>query len=462
MRIRYFVSSAAIIGTLLASSALVGDAMAQKGTMMSPSTAWAVNKVSNQAGPYCTMARQFNKNTVLTLAQNENSETSIAFDFQRPAFQAGGNMNVVLDPGAGQQRVYQTRLVSNKAFVVRLGRDDSFFKALERTGSLRVEVNEQSFHFNVSDIDKGQFKLDACVANMIMPAAGDEGPLTPDVASAPEIDPGQAFRGEINKLRAQISQLRDENDSLKVQMKTRTDSASETSGSVAQLAGQIRDLEDQNARLKNQLQLSNASDSPANDTDVAALREENLRLKAELQTAKPQEEVLVGLETEIQALKSQNERLQTALNERPAETAPESSVDEAQLAALRDQVASLKAKNTELSAQISEAGDGVRDEYEQEIAALAEENAALKANMNKKGVDAELLEQLRQQIAQAENENRLLQETAAQAQKNLEDQFKQDQKLALETARAEQANKITALEQEIAALRDENANKGEE
>ena len=83
MRIRSLVSSAAVIGSLMASSALISEALAQKGTVMSPSTSWAVTKVDNAAGPYCAMARQFNQNTVLTIAQNERSETSFALDFQR-------------------------------------------------------------------------------------------------------------------------------------------------------------------------------------------------------------------------------------------------------------------------------------------------------------------------------------------------------------------------------------------
>ena len=457
MRLRSFVSSAAVIGTLLASSALVSDAMAQKGQMMRPSTAWAVAKVDNSAAPYCTMARQFNRNTVLTFAQNEDSETSLALDFQRPAFQAGSQVSVILDPGAGQQRAYQTTPVSNKAFVVRLGRDDSFFNALSRTGLLRVEVGNQSFHFNVSDIDKGQSNLDSCVANMIMPAAGDEGPLTP---GAPVVaDAGASYRSEINGLRGQISRLKSENESLKIQMQTRTDSAAETSGSVAQLAAQIRQLEDENATLKSQAQLANAAatsvEASAEDSvEIAELRAENVRLKAELQTVQPQEETLVGLETEIQALKAQNEKLEMAANEQ--------SDDSAQVAALQEQLAGLKEKNAELNTRLSAVKQDVKGEYEAQIAALNDENAALKSTMGKKGVDAELLEQLRQQIAQAENENRLLQETAAQAQKNLEEQLKQDNLLALESARAEQANKITQLEEELTNLRAENFVKAEE
>src|SRR5690606_37687195 len=132
---------------------LVGDAFAQKGDVMAPSTAWSVNTVANAAGPYCTMARQFNQNTVLTIARNEQFETSFALDFQRPVFQPSAVMNVTLDPGAGQQRSYDIKAVSNKAFVTKLGRDDSFFKALERTGLLRVEVNGRSYHFNMSDIE---------------------------------------------------------------------------------------------------------------------------------------------------------------------------------------------------------------------------------------------------------------------------------------------------------------------
>lgn len=97
MRIRSLVSSVAVLGAFLASSALVGDALAQKGSIMAPSTGWAVSKIGDAGGAYCALARKYNQDTVLTLARNEFSETSFALDFQRPILNQQAAMKVILD-----------------------------------------------------------------------------------------------------------------------------------------------------------------------------------------------------------------------------------------------------------------------------------------------------------------------------------------------------------------------------
>lgn len=461
MRIRSLVTSAALFGTLMASSALVSEALAQKGTVMSPSTSWAVTKVENGAGPYCAMARKFNQSTVLTIARNDRSETSFALDFQRPVLRTQGTVKVILDPGAGQQRAYEINPVSSNAFVVRLGRDASFFDAIERTGLLRVEAGGQSYHFNVADIEAGEYKLDACVANMVMPAAGEEMALTPEPgvdAEAAVAQAGKSFRREINALRRQVSKLEDQNKALKVQMEARGQGAEEASGSVAKLSSELGRLKDENATLKKELEMAQkpsaapvaeASLNVADNAELEELRQENLRLKAELQTVQPQDDLVAELQSEIKALQTKNESLQAAVETQ--------GQGEKLVAGLQAQIRELEAQNASLNEQIFAAREDMGQDYEQQIAALSAENAELKSNMDKKGVDAGLLEQLRQQIAQAENENRLLQETAAQAQKDLEHQLREENLAALEKAqedaRAQQADVVADLRQELKDLR---------
>ncbi|MCB9983198.1 MAG: hypothetical protein H6861_05945 [Rhodospirillales bacterium] len=466
MRIRTLVSSAAVLGTLLASSALVSEAMAQRGTVLAPSTGWAVSKVGNGGGAYCALARKYNQNTVLTVARNEDAETSFALDFQRPVLRPQGLLKVILDPGAGQQRAYEIKPVSNNAFVVRLGRDSAFFKALERTGLLRVEMNGQSYHFNMADLDQGQFKLDACVANLVIPAAGDEAePLTPDMQQA-EVDPGKSYRQEINTLRRQISSLQDQNEALKVQMETRNEGASEVGSSVAQLSAQIRTLEDANAGLKKELsevRVSLASQASADvdtstlENEIAALKAENSRLQASAQAEEnvaQDVERIAALEAEVQSLQARNASLQDSV---AAQGDGQALVRE-----LQEQVDALERENTALNAKILAAREDIRGEFERQISALNEENAALKQTMENKGVDAQLLEQLRQQIAQAENENRLLQETATQARGDFESQMRAEKDVEIEKVRNEQAVRIAALENEVDGLKADNASKAKE
>ena len=464
MRIRSLVSSVAVLGAFLASSALVGDALAQKGSIMAPSTGWAVSKIGDAGGAYCALARKYNQDTVLTLARNEFSETSFALDFQRPILNQQAAMKVILDPGAGQQRAYEIKPVSDKAFVVRLGRDSSFFDALARTGLLRVETDGQSYHFNVADIDEGQFKLDACVVNMVMPAAGEDGSLMPDMDAA-VVNAGKSFRQEINALRRQITSLEEQNAALKVQMSTRNEGVEETSSSVVQLSGKIRELEDANALLKRQLSAAQTaqageslveSDVRALDAKIVTLENENARLQALLQTGEVVQsshdlERITALEAEVQSLQTRNGNLQASLD---AQGEGKELVD-----GLRSQIEELENENSQLSTKILAAREAVRSEFKQQIAALNNENAALKTSAGSKVVDAELLEQLRHQIAQVQNENRLLQETAAKAQGDLETQFHEEQEKTVEKVRNEQAVRIAALENEVDALKAESESK---
>ena len=165
MRFRPVLSSMAVLTAFLSTTSLSTHALAQKGTISSPSGGWAVNRIDNDDGGsgYCALARRYNQNMILTLAENPEGEMSVALDFQRPKFNVTRYVDVYLDPGAGEQRSFNLQPVSNKAFVVRLGRDKTFFSALNKTGYLRAEVDGYSYGFDISDIDEGQRRLKTCV-----------------------------------------------------------------------------------------------------------------------------------------------------------------------------------------------------------------------------------------------------------------------------------------------------------
>ena len=365
MRLRYLVSSAALAGALLASSSLVTDALAQKGAFMTPSTSWAVSKVDSETNPYCALAKKFNQDTVLTVARNSTSQTSFALDFQQPVFSSGQSVKIMLDPGAGQQRAYDIKPVSSKAFVVRLGRDGSFFDALERTGMLRVELNGQSYHFNMADIDDGQSKLDACVASSILPAAGDE--VEPSLTISPQPIQAQAtdndaaiatatksFRAEINSLRKKIKGLEEQNSVLRTKMDARDSGVSEVSSSVTQLSNRLREVEDENVILKQQLaDARNVTPSAAVTQSSAEdrarivelqkqlddIRNDKMRLEAQLQSSSGSEEQLLALMEEVKELKSANRELEAAI------ASPlDRGVDNALVAELEGQIKTLELK----------------------------------------------------------------------------------------------------------------------
>lgn len=162
------LSATAFGVALMAGTALTTPAFAQKGLVASPSTDWAVSQFEGQGNNpgYCALARRFNQNMILTLAKNQSREISIALDFQRPKLNVSRYIDVVLDPGAGEQRSFNLQPISNKAFVVRLGHDPAFFDALNKTGYLRTEVDGYTYGFNLSDMERGHQKVDSCLTAM--------------------------------------------------------------------------------------------------------------------------------------------------------------------------------------------------------------------------------------------------------------------------------------------------------
>ena len=201
MRIRHLLLlSAASVGLFVTAN----EAYAQKGVFLKPSSPWAVTKIAGnpsagQAG-YCAVAKKYGSDAILTIARNHGDETSLALDLQKPLFGSSQALNVTLDPGAGEQRDYSVTPASDQAFVVRLGRDDSFFNAIDRTGLLRVEVADQSYVFNIADIGAGQQELRSCLSPTVRTASKELKPFPTQV----ETSSNKKF---IEELKTKISSL---------------------------------------------------------------------------------------------------------------------------------------------------------------------------------------------------------------------------------------------------------------
>jgi hypothetical protein len=268
-----FISSAALVTTLLATSAYSSSALAQKAALLAPVTQWAVTKVDATAkqGGYCALARRFGQNTILTLARNGASETSLALDFQAPKLKAGDNIKIVLDPGAGEQRSYYVSPISPQAFVVRLGRDDRFFNALQETGFLRIDANGQSYSFNLADIDAGHDKLQGCVARV--------GGTTQEASSG--------MHNEIENLRRDVLNLKKENQRLAGVMQDLPPGEVAVPDEIIseRLSGQARALETRNESLRYQHEQQTGVSAGQIGSDIEALgtlRSENVRLSKQL------------------------------------------------------------------------------------------------------------------------------------------------------------------------------------
>jgi hypothetical protein len=232
---RVLLSGAGLVSLAVATS-FPDAAFAQKGSFLKPVTDWSVTKMEGSSGAYCTMARRFQYNAILTIAQNQRAESTFALDFQRPILKSRQSLEVVLDPGAGQQRTFAVSPISNQAFVAKLGYDPNFFSALKSTGYLRVTIDGQPYNFNLSDIDDGRFKLNSCVSALMpdvqrepLPAISAQeprvavAPSTP-VTRQPADSVAPSYR-EADQIEQEIAALRKQVDEMAAHNKVMADKA---------------------------------------------------------------------------------------------------------------------------------------------------------------------------------------------------------------------------------------------
>ncbi len=175
MRIRNLLLSSVMCGGVALMSSTSWSQTAPKVTYK-PQGDWAVTRMAAKSAgkaPYCTMARRFGNNVILTFAQNGNNETSVAMDFQPKTLAKGQSYYVTLDPGANEKRAFDVTPVSDKAMVIRLGADTKFHDALSQSGVLNVDVAGLQFEFNLPDMAKGNQDLSGCVTSIVEPAAGE-------------------------------------------------------------------------------------------------------------------------------------------------------------------------------------------------------------------------------------------------------------------------------------------------
>lgn len=346
MRIRNLLLSSVMCGGVALMSSASWSQTAPKVTYR-PQGDWAVTRMAaSGAGksPYCTMARRFGENVILTFAQNGNNETSIAMDFQPKTLARGQSYYVTLDPGAQEKRAFDVTPVSDKAMVIRLGADSKFHDALTQSGVLNVDVAGLQFEFSLPDMAKGNQDMDGCVTSIVEPAAGESSKPSSKAVKLAQVDataPAQAPAPTTVTRRAsddilaapattmpmndtpptvtvtapvghEVESLREENLRLKNALErerreyeNRFMREGVDSSKVSEVMEKLKLLEKENGDLKYQLAdarsmapkagavskvdiaaPSCASPDPKADAEISSLREENARLKADIAAQK--------------------------------------------------------------------------------------------------------------------------------------------------------------------------------
>ncbi len=190
MRKTLLLTTACCAGLALA----VPSAQAQKeaGALVQPKSGWAVTKIdasTTQGGAYCTLARQFENGVIFSIGRNKAEEYSVAVDFQEAKLSTDNPYDITLKAG-NQTRQMQMLPVSPRALVIRLGWDDSFFAAMEKSQTFSIAFDKKTYALSLPEYAKGKADLAKCMDTLKSANAGTGGT---DVLAAESGIGGEGF-----------------------------------------------------------------------------------------------------------------------------------------------------------------------------------------------------------------------------------------------------------------------------
>lgn len=494
MHIRTLLLSGVVFGGMVMLSATSWAQTAPKVTY-SPQGEWAVTRVAAKGPgkePYCTMARRFSDNVILTFARNAKDETSLAMDFQPNTLAKGQSYYVTLSAGGHEKRAFDVIPVSDKAMVIRMGQDTAFHDALSQSGKLDVDVAGLQFEFNVPDMAKGHQDLGGCVTSIVEPAAGEtvqqaqgarvvapmaEAVLMAPVTGAPVMPVAHdAQVSEMEALKEENMRLKGALERERREYEDRLMKESSGSSQVSEVMEKMKLLEKENGDLKYQLadarSMATAQSAPpscpvaeadtAQAAELSLLKEENARLKVDIAAQKT---AMVELEMKLDNLPSADEKTASA-------------ADTATIVRLQSRVDELMAQNSKLQADLgsaqqmaqspvpAEAVGGVSlsqlRAVEQQLRSVEDERDTLRAQIEKAGAGKEEalmglagsdwnLEQATRRFNEAEREIRRLGAQLEQSRARCSAEKKEIEYMLFdpEIATQEQISKLMTLEGEL-------------
>ncbi len=433
-----------------------------------PLGGWQVTRMEQQStGPFCALTQSYDNGMILTLGRNMTEEYSLAVDFQKNRLDPEQSYTVTLRPGPGQTRSMELMPISERAIVVRLGWDESFFEALNVSQQLGFEVDQERFSFTLPEIRNGQTDLKSCIdgikeratpTQVAQANAAPEPQQKPAVKSnvtpmpaGQEVEPLRAVPpGGANVLAAtqpelekQIAALRDQNKSLQSQLaaeKQRFDKAfrdTSQSNEAQELKEKIKLLEQENTALKNAPKPA-AKPESGKDLEMAQRRfgeaeQEVLRigkmLEQERKEKKELEDKLVKAEAKTPKTSPQAETLQQTLVERTSE-----------LERVRKELSDVKKQRDQNARtleqlQTAQQTDGSFDPQAQmKITALEQQVQDLTARLNTQTQETQKMASAQSQANEIQNEATRLRLQVDEANKQLETQKSENQKMRSELA----------------------------
>ena len=415
------------------------ESLAARGQTFAPATDWSISRIDpkNGGASYCTLARRFNGNTVITFARNTSGEGTIAVDFQQSLFDPNQTYRIGLQAGDGLKREFMTRPATANAIVLRTGQDPQFFNALSQSNELGVFLDTTRHAFTIPDFGSGTNQLATCIGDA--PKVTPQAPRNPNVAAvtANAITPAAGNNNKnaaesdaVKELRAELNQLRQENAGIVQSLKqggveTTQDAGVSQTAENQELVARLAKLESEKNGLVEKLQ-SERSRQQQEAQDEASLK----------QALEDQKSLKTMLESERQ----QRAQLEASLGEQTAEAEKRGE--------LKARIDALESSNAELKT--------LRETLETERSKRLAAEKMLQDQKNASASTLEEQERLRSRLSELENQNKSLQQTAADVEgikAQLEDT---GTRASMEQARREAAEKALQEMQMTASEREAN------
>ena len=357
MRLRQSIFAVSFFASLLGTSFMV-DART-----LTPESEWQVSKVDvAQGDAYCTLARQYEVNSVVTFARNAAGEGTIALDFQRDVFDKTRSYPVTLQ--AGQVlRQYVIKPANDTAIIMRTSTDASLFEAMRDTGSLRVQIDKEIFTIDLSNYAQSLQDLYNCVG-------GSESAAT-EVAQRTPRPPKNMVnqvddQDSLNNQDVAIAELVDENAKLVRELQGERTSFREK---IANDTGNGTALNQATAMANKDILNKLAAAEQKNGDLLRRIASLESQLSARSTSMNPDVSgALKEQETQIDLLRGQKDRLQAMLDE-----------ERTKRVALENQVASLQSSSQQSSTL--GADSVLNKELERKIEELAAQNTSLRQQL---------------------------------------------------------------------------------
>ena len=152
--------------SVLALSAFLGTPhTAHSATIsLTPESDWSVSRVGG-AVPYCTVARKYNHNIVLSFAENANHNLAIGFDFQTNKLDPHAVYDVAVETETGAAASFNVHPIGPTAFILGLEDDSVLRNQLWATSKLKISIGDDLYAVGTQGFREGRDLLQSCLSS---------------------------------------------------------------------------------------------------------------------------------------------------------------------------------------------------------------------------------------------------------------------------------------------------------